>query len=187
MRWVGSARRGWLGTSSSSAGLRRVLLPASAHIPGVHPPAPGCAARLQAVFAGAMARPLGRVAALLLGLLMEVGPPAPGASGSRDAGRALRSSRVCRVGRRWGLMSGPPVLPARLLLLSAPGFPHRCLLGFAAPGRDLCACPHAHPGARGLGRRLPQLVGGTGTFLPLEMKCKLLEARRKIPRGAWVY
>lgn len=146
VRWIGGARRGRPGTSSSSAGLPRVLLPASARIPGVRPPVPGYSPASDSPRGshGPPARQGGGTAARAAGGGRAAGSPR---SGSRDAGRALRSPRVCGVGRRRGLMPGPPVLPERLLL-SAPRFPLAACSGLRPPGGTFV---RVHTRSRSLG------------------------------------
>lgn len=95
VRWIGDARRGRPGTSSSSAGLPRVLLPASAPIHGVCPPVPGCGLALNWPCSRASDGPRG-----------SHGPPARqgGGAAARAAGggRAAGSPRLREQGRGKG-------------------------------------------------------------------------------------
>lgn len=130
-----------------------------------------------------MGRRLGGVAALLLALLVEVGPPAPRASGSGDAGRALRSSPVCGAGRRRGLMSGPPVL--RLLLLSAPSFPLAACLGLRprrGRGGPLCASTRA-PLRSGPGAAPPAAGRRDGDISAFGDEVQAFRSEEKNPAG----
>lgn len=152
VRWIGDARRGRPGTSSSSAGLARSL-PASAGIPGVRLPVPGCGP--------ALGSPCNRASE---GPRKSHGPPARrgGGAAARAAGggRAASSPRLRERGRGKGTAElrslwcgaaegpdvgtpSPPCAPSPLVC--AP-FPPRCLLRFAAPageGGPLCVSTRA--------------------------------------------
>jgi hypothetical protein len=141
VRWIGGARRGRPGTSSSSAGLPRVLLPASARIPGVHPPVPGCGLALSWPYSPASDGPR-----------WSHGPPARqgGGAAARAAsgGRAAGSPRLREKGRGKGIAelaslrcgaaegsdAGTPCPPCAPPPPVGAPFPSRCLLGLASPG-----------------------------------------------------